>query len=412
MFVLLCQVLAGATRHQKNCILAIVEIPGSIRLATLLCMLDAEGSLLTRAETCRGTLNLLSFLYDSNGAQVNISPLDEVLGAVGGNAKLFIDTLLSRIEDALPSPVLAEKTVASFLNLFVVLPDHPKHPLSIALRARNPSAFLIKVLHRLLEILSEDSAKCSDSDLARRVRRLIAAILAHITIAVLQRPGRTKLMLEMLQGGIMTILVDCAPWAFSFKPCDRDKMVLLLKLLTSLTTRLPIARQASAELERIEGKYSVQARINASMPIIRKLWAILYNTIIARRTVLAQMQSLNSTPMACDNCFRFDERATFKKCANCGMAHYCSKECQSRAWKEGGHRTQCKSLKENPPKSKGRAMNQDRYFLARVAVNDAQQKREHLEQMALIGLKYVSVIIDYTESPPSCNAQCDAAVLR
>ncbi|KLO13745.1 hypothetical protein SCHPADRAFT_903950 [Schizopora paradoxa] len=124
------------------------------------------------------------------------------------------------------------------------------------------------------------------------------------------------------------------------------------------------------------------------------------------------MQALDSTPMACDNCFRFDERANFKKCAGCGMAHYCSKDCQSRAWKENGHRIECSSLKVKQAKSSRRKRNDEKYFLARVAVNDAQQKKERLKQMTSIGLEYVSVTVDYTEFPPRCTVDCDMDDLR
>ena len=80
VFLLLCGVLAVGARHQKKCTLAIVEVPGTIRLGTLLCMLDTEGPFLSKSETCQGTFRLLNFLYDSSGKKISISPLDEVLG--------------------------------------------------------------------------------------------------------------------------------------------------------------------------------------------------------------------------------------------------------------------------------------------------------------------------------------------
>ncbi|KLO13744.1 hypothetical protein SCHPADRAFT_351178 [Schizopora paradoxa] len=343
----MCRIFSRVYHGQKLA-RAIAEIPGSIRLATLLCMLDAGGAFLTKFDMTRGTLALLFILRVCRESTVITFLLDEVLKAVGGNAKLFVDTLLSRIEDAFPSPELAEQTVATHISLFVVLPDHPKHPLSVALRARNYMGFLTKVVHRLLDILSEISPEYPDTELAPGVRSLIAMIFFEIADDMFREPGRTKLVLQALQAGIMTVLIDCAPLAFAFDPLDRDKVVILLKQLTWLSTCIPIARQASAELERLESRCSVQVRFNASTLEIRDAWVTFYNAILARRTILAQMQDLDSTPMACDNCFRFDERAIFKKCAGCGMAHYCSRECQSRAWKEKGHRTECKSLKDKP----------------------------------------------------------------
>ncbi|KLO13731.1 hypothetical protein SCHPADRAFT_350635 [Schizopora paradoxa] len=349
MFNHLCRVFSvGCLR--RECALAIAKIPGSIRLATLICMLDAECDFLKKADMNQGTYSLLYLLEVSSSSPLadNISPLDEVLEAVSGDAKLFIDTLLSRIEDALPSPELAEQTMGSYLNLFVLLPDHLKHPLSTALHARNPIAFLTNVLHRLLDILTEAGSGRFGPGLARRVRHLMATLFYHISEDASRGQNRIAKALQALQAGIMTVLIDCAPLAFAFEAYDRVRIVDFLKKLTWLTIHIPIARQASAELEKLERTCSVQARFNASTLDVRNAWVTFYDAILARRTILSQMQSLDSSPMACDNCFRFDERANFKKCAACEMAHYCSKECQSSAWKEKGHRTQCKTLKGKP----------------------------------------------------------------
>ncbi|KZV67747.1 hypothetical protein PENSPDRAFT_754714 [Peniophora sp. CONT] len=40
-----------------------------------------------------------------------------------------------------------------------------------------------------------------------------------------------------------------------------------------------------------------------------------------------------------------DDKPAVKKCAGCGETRYCSRECQSRDWKRGGHKARCKRLK-------------------------------------------------------------------
>ncbi len=175
--------------------------------------------------------------------------------------------------------------------------------------------------------------------------------------------------MQALQAGLMTALAECAPVAFTFKSSDRVRITTTLHHLTRLTTHLTVARQVSAELERLENTLSVEGRFSGSTPDVKEAWKTFYEAILARREILAQMHVLNSTPMSCDNvggveldvhhlqvpmpalklqCFRFNERASFKKCAGCGMAHYCSKDCQARAWKEKGHRSECKTLKAKP----------------------------------------------------------------
>ncbi len=82
---------------------------------------------------------------------------------------------------------------------------------------------------------------------------------------------------------------------------DRKAIICILQHLTQLSAHIAVARQASAELEKLENTLSVQGRINGSTPDVRDAWKVFYETILARRVILAQMQELNSTPMSCDN---------------------------------------------------------------------------------------------------------------
>ncbi|KLO07113.1 hypothetical protein SCHPADRAFT_945546 [Schizopora paradoxa] len=394
----------GVGCNRDSCSLAIAEVPGSIRLATLLCMLDTQGLFLTKEDAFFGTFTLVNFLR----VEINKSLLDDVLEALGGDAELFMDTAIARLEDALDTPETADNTVSTYANIFIMLDSiHViDHPIWIALRAKRPVVILTNIVRRMLGFLTEANSARFGPDFAGKSRQLIATHLERISIILQRDSDRTILASQALQAGIMTALIDCATLAFTFKPFDRDTIVDVLKQLTWHSTHLLIARLASMELEKLERTCSVQGRFDASTHDVRKAWVALYDAILARRTILAQMQALNSTPMACDNCFKFDERANFKKCAGCGMAHYCSRDCQSRAWRERGHRTECKAPKYKPAKNRRRATNQEKYFLARVAVNDAQHKKEQLEQMARLGLKKLSVSVDYTISPPRCLVEC------
>ncbi|KAJ7839699.1 hypothetical protein B0H14DRAFT_3458552 [Mycena olivaceomarginata] len=46
----------------------------------------------------------------------------------------------------------------------------------------------------------------------------------------------------------------------------------------------------------------------------------------------------------CENvaCHKFDAKNTVHNCGGCSTTLYCSKECQTLAWKQGGHKTMCK----------------------------------------------------------------------
>ncbi|KLO07112.1 hypothetical protein SCHPADRAFT_664396 [Schizopora paradoxa] len=401
----ICMVFMMACLRDKYT-LAIAEVNGSIQLATLLCMVDTKGTFLNRETACLGLFTLLHFLQ----IQVTIASLDEVLEALGGNAKPFMDVTIARLEDTFNAPEIVDRTTFVYTTIFLVIGNTDSvigHPIWVAMRAKNPIVILTNAVRRVLDILPTASSGRYGPDSASKLRHFVTTVLFHISTTLLKDSVRVKLALQALQAEIMTALIDCAPLAFSFRPFDRDAIVKVLKQLTWLTMHLPVARQASAELEKLERTCSVQGRFNASTLDVRNAWVTFYDAILARRTILEQMQTLDSTPMACDNCFRFDERANFKKCAGCGMTHYCSRDCQSRAWKEKGHRDECKTLKNNTSKRKQRTVNQEKYFLARIAVNDAQHKKEQLGQMARMGLKKLSVSLDYIDFPPSCFINCN-----
>ncbi len=211
---------------------------------------------------------------------------------------------------------------------------------------------------------------------AINIQYCISTCISSIDSLIRKNTIAPRSALQALEAGLLKALATCAPLTFTYKSDDRNTIIHVLELLTRLSAHITIARQASAELERLENTPLVLGRINGSTPDVRDAWKLFYETILARRVILAQMQALNSTPMYCDNvsrthsamnddrlqvlmsvlilllqCYKFDERANFKKCAGCGMAHYCCRDCQTRAWKDKGHKAECKSLKTKLGKS-------------------------------------------------------------
>ncbi len=278
----------------------------------------------------------------------------------------------------------------------------------------------------------------------------ISACIFSISSLIEKNTITPKSALQALEAGLLTALVNCAPLTFTFNFDNRNTIIHALRLFTRLSAHITIARQASAELERRNTEYlSVQGRINGSLPDVRDAWKVFYETILARREILAQMQALNSTPMSCDNvscahfavndhlrvlipvpllqCYKFDERASYKKCAGCGMAHYCSRDCQTRAWKEKGHRDECKSLKAKPGKSYSRHVidvvltfaaiifSEDKASCVKSGEvlpcanrnHDTQDKKEQLRLIASVGLNCVGVDVYYNFVPPRFRVSYD-----
>ncbi|KLO13308.1 hypothetical protein SCHPADRAFT_940552 [Schizopora paradoxa] len=271
---------------QNDYALALAHTPGTIRLATLVCMLDPAESFLDKSETCLGTFTLMNFLQSSFPAStVTTFLLNEMLEALGDGGKLFVDRYISHLIESFDTPEIMEIAVSAYLALFMILNQIPKHPLSVLLRAHDPIAILTAMLHRALNILSDAKSGRFGSKYTAKLPRVIAMFFHQVYGLLRTGEGRSKLALQALQDGIMTVLIECAPLAFAFDTIDRNKMVDLLKVLTCLTTRIPVARQASAELERIESRCSVRVRLNSSTPDVRKAWLTFCDAIYARRTI-------------------------------------------------------------------------------------------------------------------------------
>lgn len=64
-------------------------------------------------------------------------------------------------------------------------------------------------------------------------------------------------------------------------------------------------------------------------------------------------------------------------------------------------------LRRSLVKTKRRSIDQEKYFLARIAVNDAQCKKEYLKTMASAGLQNIGVEVDYHFIPPRCFVMFD-----
>lgn len=46
-------------------------------------------------------------------------------------------------------------------------------------------------------------------------------------------------------------------------------------------------------------------------------------------------------------CQKIEDKTKFKKCGGCQSQLYCSRECQAKHWKFGGHRQICKEMDED-----------------------------------------------------------------
>lgn len=271
---------------------AITETPGTLRLATLLFMQENTGSYME--DVHHGTGTLLHFVQ----VKANYRVFDDVVELSGATPKLIVDTLFARLKRVVDSPDIQLVGAYAQLAFLEMICAFPNHPLCVVLHSRNTTAIAVNALLRLQEIPFA-SGKYSPESIGN-VQYCMTRALSLVS-RILRTESGTKHASQALQAGWVTALLECAPVAFTFKSSDRIAYLENVHQLTQLTTHLTIARQTSAELEKIENTLSVQERLNGSTPDVQTAWQSFREAISARREILAQMQALNSTPMSCDN---------------------------------------------------------------------------------------------------------------
>lgn len=59
------------------------------------------------------------------------------------------------------------------------------------------------------------------------------------------------------------------------------------------------------------------------------------------------LSSSSYSPSADDitQCDKVDEDDAFKRCEECLVTYYCSRECQKADWKTGNHQVSCKEVR-------------------------------------------------------------------
>ncbi|KAF8186137.1 hypothetical protein K438DRAFT_1973504 [Mycena galopus ATCC 62051] len=164
--------------------------------------------------------------------------------------------------------------------------------------------------------------------------------------------------------------------------------------------------------------YSVLAEIEGMSPALDKIldqndpvimrspvfdaWKTFTESAAERQKMKQRFDSDESpSSLACDNteCNKIFEKSKFKRCAGCKYMSYCSRDCQKRDWKEGGHREECQ---KNRLTTSGLLVKRNRAFLRALVHYDYETRCEEvLEKQVEFehgnpGTKFYT-LFDYTE---------------
>ncbi|KAF9042001.1 hypothetical protein BDZ89DRAFT_1090120 [Hymenopellis radicata] len=155
-----------------------------------------------------------------------------------------------------------------------------------------------------------------------------------------------------------------------------------------------------------DAKLPHRNRVRSS--IAKDIWSKFLVLAVERRMVALHATAVKGKFMTCDNvkCQKIDEKNNFQKCAGCQTTLYCSKACQTLAWKEGGHKSMCKMKQQERREGKLQSITKsDSAFFHDLATRDAFHHRPLLQRLAQKehpNVKHSEFIIciDYTVLPP------------
>ncbi|OAX42126.1 hypothetical protein K503DRAFT_863294 [Rhizopogon vinicolor AM-OR11-026] len=210
---------------------------------------------------------------------------------------------------------------------------------------------------------------------------------------------------EVVEAGLLPALLEVEPWLSYLENDNEEDWEPLRLLLSNILPKFTIFRSVLKVMGR-----SVKA-INAAEKVdklemdgpLYKYWTTLERLLMFRLDLL-ETDDVDETHVdSCQSskCNKSGPAGTFKRCAGCLHVHYCSRECQTYDWKQGGHQTYCRGIQARRAKGiMSRIPTRDLRFLDRIIASDLSLNNERISNTAeKLAPEAAVVEIDYTCIP-------------
>ncbi|TFK68945.1 hypothetical protein BDN72DRAFT_959883 [Pluteus cervinus] len=350
-----------------------------------------------------GSFLLELFLKDGD----QTASLDNIVSAVGGDIGRIAQTLLGRLKKATRSPEFKSDPVDGiFLLSFITSLCHTKPETLEVFLNHGAIPVCIKLLIGIASVINEKSYNPAN--------RLDFTELMQMTFGFLWLSLETGLglpwVLEAINTGLFTAFVECSPMYDELKDDKYTDMVSVIFISTiprylTYGTVVQAADTMLLRLEKTERFLSLRKT---------RAWDAFHNLAILtgwRFGVVAQVKQMKKEVTICFNtkCRKLDVRDNFRKCAKCGVALYCSKECQTVHWKapESGHKKECRE----PTKAHkglfqedGRISTRDWEFIQTLNIYETRYNLPYLRRLAAtqhpgVPLRDLAIVINYNSIP-------------
>ncbi|KAJ7022650.1 hypothetical protein C8F04DRAFT_1137345 [Mycena alexandri] len=364
---------------------------GSIEIATQLWLLDDEvpysGTKYISIPAPAAALDAL--LVDRAAA-------DRALAAVAGKSELIVKTAISRTRNALACSPLDPTQITIYIDLLNDFSYGRHHPLRYGLLQAGVIQLCTKGAGTLVRALNAGGSP----DLLNG----IISAFGYLANCLESTEGFTWVT-QCLASDFLAAFADLGP---HFRRLDAEDYDMICSLLTKTLPTYLVYRSVIQAVD--EGMRRIKEeqfqRINSSMA--KKVWVDFQVLAEERVFVVLHATAVKGKAATCDNveCHKIDAKNTFRKCGGCSTTLYCSKECQTIAWKEGGHKAMCKMKQRERLEGRSQAISKsDVAFFHHLSTRDARHHLPLLRRLARTrypALRPCELVmrIDYTAVPP------------
>ncbi|KAK6983994.1 hypothetical protein R3P38DRAFT_3292910 [Favolaschia claudopus] len=236
--------------------------------------------------------------------------------------------------NAVPRDALFQRLV-SLMHLITTFPKDELYP---ALLSAGVVHTLTTALDRIHSLPNAGSAVHDALDL--------------LSTLIASQPGYTALI-DALDAGLLRVLMSCTiryPKTSSHSADTPTEMASLIRafaerIIPSGMVYFRVLSSLAAALAQARGIWQSTRFSEAEGG--RELWREFFE-ITGERIPLLERYVLSDGYgcRRCDNpgCTVSQKPYQFKRCAGCHKKYYCSRDCQARDWKHGGHREECRSV--------------------------------------------------------------------
>ncbi|KAJ6545139.1 hypothetical protein B0H19DRAFT_1167039 [Mycena capillaripes] len=314
--------------------------PGCIELAAKLWVLEDTPADVKSVATMLISTSTLGSLVKCSATLGDTDTYDRVITATERDNYFIAQLLLGRIKKAKKpfNPDHGALGLSWHINLLSALSQSP------TLRRGFFDAGVIPVVTRAFVALSRKVVQ-------NPTKSSISMMVSSFHFFHYLEGDDYPTLVHAIKAGFLAAFLDCSP-TFCLMPTQYVEKALYI-MREVLPPYLVHRSFIEAVQTAMAGLRTPHYQKLMAQPMIAGVWRPFIALLEKRGPPLEQMYMLESEGMVLAGCSyiecgRRDVIKTFKKCAACRIAHYCSIECQKLAWKSD-HRSLCKQLKEQYP---------------------------------------------------------------